>query len=468
MRLTIGVWAVFFLNVLGWSAEKPNIVFFLADDLGWTGLNCFGSDFYETPNLDALADRGVKLTQAYSACTVCSPTRGALMTGYSPARSNLTDFIAGQNRKYAKMKIPDWNKGLKKDYITIAEALKAGGYRTGQIGKWHLDYPDEALGPKAHGFDVAYDKPPGTKGYYIKNAKPGEASYVTDDLANQAVQFIESEEDKEKPFFLYFAFHVPHTPIQGREDLVNQFKEKVDQEKVHHNPIYAAMVKSMDMAVGKVLDSLKKMGMSEKTIVIFTSDNGGLTQRNGKHDGFTENKPLRRGKGSAYEGGVRVPGIVFWPGVTPAGKVCHTPVTTVDFYPTLLSASGVKGDSVHNANLDGMDLTSVLRQPGERMSRDLYWHYPHYHAGGDWPYSSIRSGSYRLVESLEDGHLELYDLSGDVSEAKDLSKQMPEKVKDLKSKLDRWRESVSAQMPTQNPDYDPARERDVVKTKRKK
>ena len=295
------------------TAEQPNVVFFLADDLGWTGLGCFGSDLYETPNLDALAASGMKFTNAYAACTVCSPTRASVMTGMYPARLRLTDFIAGQNRPCAKLRIPDWTKQLEPRHVTIAEALKAAGYKTGHIGKWHLNGRGADAGdtdPTDQGFDFSVSRPPGTKGYFLKKGRRSKAgtNYLTDWLTDRACEFI--DEAKAQPFFLYFAYNVPHTPIQGREDLVEYFQGKVDPHAIHNNPTYAAMVASLDQSVGRVLEQLEQHGLADNTLVIFTSDNGGLTQRYGKHDGFTENLPLRRGKGSAYEGGVRVPTII--------------------------------------------------------------------------------------------------------------------------------------------------------------
>jgi arylsulfatase A len=280
--------------------DHPNIVFLLADDLGWTGLNCFGSDLYETPNLDRLVVDGMKFTHAYAACTVCSPTRASVMTGMYPARLHCTDFIAGQNRPFAKLRIPDWTKQLESRHVTMAEALKKSGYRTAHIGKWHLSGKgSEARGTDAQsqGFDISISRPRGTRGYYLKKetqSKQG-TNYLTDWLTDKACDFI-NDESQTRPFFLYFAYNVPHTPIQGREDLVEYFADKVDKNATHKNPIYAAMVKSLDESVGRVLDAIEKRGLTEETVIIFTSDNGGLTQRNGKHDGFTENLPLRRGK----------------------------------------------------------------------------------------------------------------------------------------------------------------------------
>lgn len=449
------------------KAERPNIVLLLADDLGWTGLGCFGSDFYETPHLDKLAKRGVKFTDAYAACTVCSPTRASVMTGMYPARLRLTDFIAGQDRPYAKMQIPDWTKRLDTRHTTIAEALKAVGYRTAHVGKWHLSArggADKVTQPTDHGFDVSYAKPAGTKGYFLKRGTTSKSgsNYLTDILTDKACQFI--DKSKSDPFFLYFAYHVPHTPIHGRKDLVEYFEKKVDRSATHKNPTYAAMVASMDQSVGRILEQLKKNNLTEKTVIIFTSDNGGLTQRYGKHDGFTENLPLRRGKGSAYEGGVRVPAIMRWPGVTKAGQVCAEPIMTTDYFPTILEMAAAQRKS--NATIDGRSIVPLLKDVNARLDRNLYWHYPHYHAGGDGPYTAVRSGNYRLIEFHEDKSIRLYDLATDIGEQTDLSNRKPNKAAQLRSDLHRWRNSIQAQMPTKNPNHDPKRATQVKKKSR--
>ncbi|MGK0238156.1 MAG: arylsulfatase A [Candidatus Pelagisphaera sp.] len=469
MRLTTLLLLLLAFATSAFSAnERPNIILFLADDLGWTGLSSFGSDFYETPNLDRLASKGVKFTNAYAACTVCSPTRASIMTGMYPARLRLTDFIAGQNRPFAKTTIPDWTKGLDKNYTTIAEALKGGGYRTIHVGKWHLDFPNQPnQGATAHGFDVSHDKPKGTRGYFIKDKTVQDlglkTNYTTDYLTDKAIE--EIDRSKENPFFLYFAYNVPHTPIQGRDDLVAYFEKKVDPNATHNNPTYAAMVKSLDLSIGRVLDHLDANGLSENTLIVFTSDNGGLTQRNGKHDEFTENLPLRRGKGSAYEGGVRVPAIAYWPGITQPGTVSKTPVITTDYYPTFLAAAGVKGVQSHNAAIDGKNLIPIFKNSARSIDRNLFWHFPHYHAGGDGPYSSIRSGDWRLVEFHEDGKLELYRIGNDLGESSNLAANHPEKRAQLQAELHKWRRSLSAQMPTPNPNHDPAKASEVAKSR---
>lgn len=446
---------------------RPNIVFLLADDLGWTGLRCFGSDFYETPYLDAFAKQGMKFTNAYSACTVCSPTRASVMTGMYPARLRLTDFIAGQNRPFAKLRIPEWTKRLESHHVTIAEALQSSGYRTAHVGKWHLETrsPDKTPGtqPTEQGFDVSYPKPAGGKGYFLKagtTARSG-SNYSTDWLTDRACDFIESSDGE--PFFLYFAYNVPHTPIQGRQDLVEYFEKKVDKDNVHINPVFAAMVASLDQSVGRILAQLKKNGLDDNTVVIFTSDNGGLTQRYGKPDGFTENIPLRRGKGSAYEGGVRVPTIVHVPGLTAPGSICETPIMTIDYYPTIIELANSAGDPTHNADVDGVSIIPLLKAPNSKLDRELYWHYPHYHAGGDGPYSAVRDGDWRLIEFHEDKRLELYDLAHDLGESTNLAIARPNIANNLHQKLLEWRRSIDAQMPSPNPNHDASKETVVAR-----
>lgn len=451
-------------SAFGADSRRPNVVYLLADDLGWTGLSCFGSDLYETPNLDRLAADGMRFTAAYAACTVCSPTRASIMTGMYPARLHLTDFIAGQNRPFARMSIPDWTKRLDGATVTIADALRAEGYATAQVGKWHLSGRGAEEGqPTDHGFDSQVDAPPGTRGYFLSPAAQREAgldsNFLTDYLTEQAVQAIDRM--KSGPFLLYMAYHVPHTPIEGRPDLVARFQSRLKPGLTHNNPTYAAMVASLDLSVGRILATLEDRGLADNTLVIFTSDNGGLTQRYGQHDGYTENLPLRRGKGSAYEGGVRVPRIMKWPGVTPPGSVCQEPVMTIDDYPTILAVTGVAGDAQHNARVDGKSLLPLLQDPAARFDRNLFWHYPHYHAGGDWPYSAVRSGPWRLIESLEDGHLELYNLANDPSETQNVKGQQGDRTAVMQRSLHEWRQKVGAQMPTQNAHFDPNRATEV-------
>jgi len=462
--------ALVMASVTAHAADRsPNIVILLADDLGWTGVGCFGSDLHETPNIDRLAAEGMTFSDAYSACTVCSPTRASIMTGKYPARLHLTDFIAGQNRPFEKLTIPEWTKYMKLDEVTVAEALKAAGYATAHVGKWHLEPRQPPAGhevdqfkPTEHGFDISIGKPKGTRGYFLPKdfecADGSRGGYLTDYLTDEAVAAIKRLKDR--PFCLYLAYFTPHTPIQGKKELVEQYTRKLERkpDARHRNPTYAAMIQNLDESIGRVAATLEELGLSKDTLVIFTSDNGGLTQRYGKIDGIADNYPLRRGKGSAYEGGVRVPMIARWPGVIRPGSRCAEPVMTTDLYPTSLDVAGASGNARHNAEVDGLSLVKLFHNPRAKLDRDaLYWHYPHYHAGGDAPYSAIRCGDWRLIEFHDDMPPGLYNLGSDIGERKNLSAAHPEKLRELHTKLHAWREAVGAQMPTGNPDFDPAR-----------
>ena len=439
------------------SAPKrpPNVIIVLIDDMGMTDLSCYGSKFYESPNIDQLAKDGVRFTHGYSACTVCSPTRAALLTGKYPARLHITDWIAGHERPKAKLKIPDWQKFLPFEEITLAEQLKSAGYATASIGKWHLTpglkVGDEAYYPDKHGFDIniggyARGQPPSYfSPYKIPTLTDGPVGeYLTDREANEAVKFIET--NKDKPFFLYLPHYAVHQPIAGKPEVVAKFKAKDTTDLKQKNATYAALVSSVDDAMGTIRAALKRLKIDEQTIIIFTSDNGGLI-------GTTDNSPLRAGKGSAYEGGVRVPLIMFWPGVTKAGTLEPTPAISIDIYPTVLEMTGIKP---LQSLIDGNSLASLLKS-GAKPDRDtIFWHYPHYHPGGATPYSAIRSGDYRLVHFYEDGHDEMYNVATDVSETKDLAVTEPDRAKALRTRLDAWLKSVDAQLPTTNPAYDPA------------
>lgn len=432
------------------AAEKPNFVFFIVDDMGWSDLGCTGSPLYETPNIDRIAAEGMKFTQAYSACTVCSPSRAAFLTGKYPARLRVTDWIAGHKRPHAKLRPPNWTMHLPLEETTLAEALKNAGYATASIGKWHLG--GEEYHPQKHGFDVNVGgdhrgQPPSYFApYKIATLPEGEkGEYLTDRAAREVVRFI--ERSREKPFFAYVPWHAVHNPIQAKPDLIEKYRQKAKPGDRHNKPAYAAMIESLDQAVGAVLAKLDELKLAERTVVVFTSDNGGLVSN-------TSNAPLRAGKGSAYEGGVRVPGLVRWPGVVKAGSVCETPIVTPDWYPTFLEAAGLKPGAV-----DGESLLPLLTQSGPLKRDAIFWHYPHYHPGGATPYGAIRWGDWRLVEFYEDNRVELYDLKSDVGEKEDLASRMPGKAAELRKRLDEWRRSVGAQMPSPNPDHDPAKDR---------
>ena len=461
LRRFFCLWMILGAGLLS-AAERANprlnVIVLLADDMGWNGPSSFGSDLHRTPNLDQLAQRGMKFTNAYAACTVCSPTRAAMMTGKYPARLHLTDWIAGQNRPWEILSIPDWNKRLELSETTIAEALKKRGYRTAHVGKWHLG--SEGHMPENQGFDINVGGtlsggPSG--GYFLPNkmklpaAKPGE--FLTDHLTTQALKVIDDWQDE--PFFLHFAYYTVHTPIQGKPDLVRQYQARVRPGATHTNATYAAMFHSLDESVGRIVKKLNELKIADRTVILFTSDNGGLTQRLGKKTNITDNAPLRRGKGSAYEGGVRVPMIVHWPGVTKAGSRCDAPVMTIDFFPTIMQITATDPKHESQNKVDGKSFVPLLQGEPD-ISRDaLFWHYPHYHAGGDHPYGAIRNGNWKLIEFYHDQSLELYNLDNDIGEAKNLANKEPERAQKLLTQLKTWRRSVAAQMPTRNPKYDP-------------
>jgi arylsulfatase A-like enzyme len=456
---------VLVISVSGFSpeltaAERPwNVVFFLVDDLGWTDLACYGSDYYQTPHIDRLVSEGTRFTQNYSACNACSPTRGALMTGMYPARTHLTDWIPGWAKQYRDfpLKPPVWQQHLAQKYTTLPEALHQAGYNTLHVGKWHLGGPGNL--PEDHGFDVnisgtnrglprSYHFPYG--GDALKwdsrlTKTQREGRYLTDRLTDEAVTLIRDQQDQ--PFFLYFAFYSVHAPIQGRPDLVQEFKQRPKGEH-HKNPEYAAMVHSVDDAVGRVRAQLEQSGIADRTLIVFTSDNGGVCRRT------SSNLPLRGEKGQHWEGGTRVPAIVLWPGVTQPGTVCKEPTITMDFYPTILEITGVQGDTAHNRSVDGVSLVPLLKDPQASLHREaLYWHYPHYNVFIGIPYSAIRVGDYKLIHYYEDGHNELYNLAQDLSETRDLATSQPELTARLEQQLQAHLKQVGAQLPVANPDY---------------
>ena len=421
--------------------KKPNIVFILIDDMGWPDVACYGSKFHETPNIDRLADQGMKFTDAYAACPVCSPTRASIMAGQYPARVGITDFIPGHWRPYEKLVVPENRLQLPLESVTIGEALKEQGYATCYIGKWHLGA--KGYSPDKQGFDKVV--------LGVKNQNDKQVSGFTD----EAIKFI--EEKKQEPFFLYLSHHSVHIKLEAPEELVDKYKKKPKPPTGVNNPVYAAMVEHLDTHTGRILKKLDDLGLAERTIVIFFSDNGGLRQAYGGYGGAKQivstNAPLRDEKGTVYEGGIREPLIVRWPGVVKPGTECSVPVTSVDFYPTFLEIVGAKGSP--NQPLDGESILPLLKQTDTLKRNAIYWHYPHYHHSR--PAGAIREGNYKLIEFYEDGGLELYDLANDIGEKKNLATEMPQKAAQLQQKLAMWRMSVKAKMPTRNPDYDPAR-----------
>ncbi|MCI0745470.1 MAG: sulfatase [Verrucomicrobia subdivision 3 bacterium] len=432
-------------------SSDPNVVLILADDLGWTDLSCYGSNFYETPHIDRLARDGLKFTQAYSACTVCSPTRAAILTGKYPARLRVTDWIPGLPPENPKLLVPPWTKYLPLEEITIARVLRSAGYVSASLGKWHLG--GEEYYPDKHGFDfnVAGSAAPAPPNYFapykiatLPDGPPGE--YLTDRMGEEAARFI--EQHREKPFFLYMPLFAVHTPIRGKEALVKKYRAKRRAGQRQTNAVYAAMIESMDDSVGLIRGKLDELNLSDRTIVVFASDNGGRVPT-------TSNHPLRVGKGSCYEGGVRVPLIVYWPGVTKAGTVCDVPVISMDLYPTILEMTG-QADAARKG-MDGVSLVPLLRNAGALKREALFWHYPHYQhyqLGGTTPYGAIRANDYKLIEFFDDMRVELYNLREDIGEQRNLAAGMPAKVEELRTRLHAWRKDVGAQMPSRNSNYD--------------
>jgi len=438
--------------------KRLNFVFILADDLGWLDVVCYANnedkavnrDVYETPNIDRLAARGMMFTDAYAACPVCSPTRASIMTGKYPARLGLTEWIPGK-RSSPREKIiaPKYLHKLPLAEVTLPEALKQAGYRTGHVGKWHLGGRGNL--PQDQGFDVnvagtAAGSPAG--GYFLPNrmklpgAKKGD--YLTDRLTEEGLKFIEASSGQAKPFFLYQSYHSVHTPIQAKKVHVEKYRAKLARLKKRANPTYAGMVQSLDEGVGRIMKKLDDLGIADRTVVFFMSDNGGLS-------GVTNNAPLRAGKGHVYEGGIREPMIVFAPGITKPATRCATPVSSVDFYPTIVELAGAKGDPKHKP--DGVSLVPLLKGAAALGRKAIYWHYPHYSPQGGRPAGAVRSGKFKLMELYEDNHIELYDLTDDIGERNNLARKMPEKAAELHKMLRGWLKAVGARMPRPNPNY---------------
>ena len=436
------------------AATHTNIVLILADDFGWTDLACYGSKLYESPNIDRLAREGVRFTQAYSACTVCSPSRAAILTGKYPARLHITDWIPGLPPQNPKLTEVDWTKYLPLNEVTIGAALHPAGYATASIGKWHLG--DAPYWPDKHGFDIniAGTEAPNPKTYFapynIATLPEGpDGEYLTDRLGNEAVRFI--EQHKDQPFFLYLPHFAVHLPVQGKRPLARKYHAKLNPGLMQTNAMYAAMIESMDDTVGQIRHALDQLKLADHTIIFFASDNGGRVPT-------TSNLPLRVGKGSCYEGGTRVPLIAYWPGVTKAGTECDTPVVGMDLFPTILELAGVKEPA--GTGTDGVSLVPLLQGTGQLKREALFWHYPHYQLyqlGGATPYGAIHAGDYKLIEFYEDMRVELYNLREDIGEQHDLAAKMPDKVKELRARLHAWRTEVAAQMPGPNPKYDPTK-----------
>ena len=522
--LTLGIVLLFGCaeNTTG-KRDKLNVVFFLVDDLGWSDVGCYGSNFYETIHIDRFAEEGVRFTNAYAACHVCSPSRASIMTGKYPATLHLTDWLPGRrDAPFQKLLNADINLHLPYEEITIAEALREHGYNTAIIGKWHLGM--DPSGPMEHGFDMHIPEgwnpccPPGS-GYHapwdLEGLENVEGDYLTDRLTDEALVYI--EENRDRPFFLYFSHFAVHDPIEGRQDLVKRYEEKLrniqpqlgtsfilegkpdddhpftreDLDSLIKDPDYnehkilpgrtvkikqfqdnvqfAGMVESVDESLGRVLSKLEELKLEENTIVILFSDNGGMSAANfwdpakvipeDKLDMAysTSNLPLRGAKGWLYEGGIREPMIVKWPDKGNKGTVCDVPVISNDFFPTILDMLGLP--IPQEVNLDGVSIVPLLLGEDKLDRKAIFWHFPHYsNHGMQSPGGAIRCGDYKLLEYYENNTVQLFNLKTDIGEQHDLSGSEPEKVNELRSMLHKWREDVNAQMMPPNPEYLPVKQ----------
>ena len=452
--------AVFCLFLLAFttvaSAGKPNIIVIMADDLGWKDLHCYGTEGLETPSLDRLATEGMRFTDAYAAAPVCSPTRAAMMTGQSPARLQLTNHAPGNIDGFS-LEGSDLHeaasiRNLPLKYVTIAERLSEAGYVTAHIGKWHLSHVNDRnlgiteleLRPEKQGFDIniggcSRGGPPSYFApYRIPALADGEdGEYLPQRLANEAIQFI--RENRDRPFFLNWWLYSVHYPMQAREALIEKYRGRKDQGI--KDPIYAAMIEAMDTEIGRFLAAVDEAGLRETTLVIFKSDNGGY---NG------DNRPLRGFKGMLYEGGIRIPWIVRWPGNVEPGTTCHTPLISTDCYPTLLEVAGLSPTPNHP--LDGQSLLPLLKQSTVFERDFICFHYPNYafHKRNRLG-SAIREGDHKLIKRYDDRSLELYNLSSDIGERRNLAKTSPEIVSRLERNLNAWLQDTDAQMPVRRP-----------------
>jgi arylsulfatase A len=440
------------------SREKPNIVFILTDDLGWTDLGCYGNPYNETPIIDSLAAKGIRFTQSYAACPVSSPSRAALLTGKYPARLQITNFLVGNKTDPQSPVLPaKWKPYLEARETTLAELLKSHGYITGLVGKWHLGGHD-SIAPWGQGFD--YTRMIGKNGLdyynysiyedsYQKQFIDSGKNYLTDKLTDYGVEFIEKY--KNKQFFLYLAYSAPHVYSVPRGDKLKKYFNKYEKFAGKYNPNYAAMIESIDDGVGAIINTLKKEGILDNTLIIFTSDNGGLgLPELGPTP--THLDPLKKWKGHIYEGGLRVPTILYWSNHIPSGQVCNKYFTNIDYLPTFSEMLEIKDLP---ANLDGKSFYPLIKNPADSTFNrgPIFWHYPHFSNQLGRPAGAVRSGDYKLVENYETHTLELYNLKTDEGETIDLSEKLKDKTHELYNLLKTWRTSVNAQMPVPNPAY---------------
>ncbi|MEZ6055523.1 MAG: sulfatase [Planctomycetaceae bacterium] len=435
---------------------SPNIVVILADDLGWADAGCYGNTFNETPHIDRLAREGMRFTQFYAG-PVCSPTRANLQSGQDQARFGITQHIPGHRRPFAKLIDPAVPSQLPLEVKTIAERLGDAGYATGYFGKWHLG--GKGFGPADQGWQTAME----LNGNVQSPAKTGEKAprRTAEYLAQQACDFIRSHKDH--PFLLQVSHAAVHIPLSTTPELLAKYDGKPPAAGYPSLPAYAGLLEELDQSVGRIVQAIDEAGLSEKTLILFVSDNGGLEhEQSGRV--VTSNRPLRGEKGTLYEGGIRVPAIARWPGQIPAGSLCNQPAITTDIYPTALELASIKPP--RDQPCDGLSLASLLRDPAHELKRPaLFWHLPHYHHAT--PAGAIRHGDWKLIESFEDESLELYHLGHDPSEQRNLAAEEPERAQTLLTSLRHWRMTVAARMPQPNPNFDPTRATELGKGRQK-
>jgi uncharacterized sulfatase len=425
---------------------KPNIVFLLIDDMGWPDVGCYGHKFHETPTIDRLCAQGMKFTDFYAATPVCSSTRSTIQSGQYSSRTGITDFIPGHWRPFERLVVPPIENELPRNLTTPGDMLRAAGYATGYFGKWHLG-PENTNGPAQRGYDVTA-RTLGPKFQAWRERREGGPKRI-DLLTDQTIWFI--EQNKDRPFFVTLSHHAVHIPLEATAEAIEKYTDKPKPAEGVNHPIYAAMIEDLDRSIDRILSRLEELDLSDDTIIVFTSDNGGLRQiytRVGEI--VSTNAPLRDEKGTLYEGGIRVPMIVRWPGVTEPGSVCDEPATTADLLPTFCQMASA---DLPDQPIDGASLVPLLADANADLGRDaIYFHYPHYHHSR--PAGAIRAGQWKLIEFFDGAPLELYDLKGDIGESVNLAPQMPDRAQRLQQALASWRERTGARMPTSNPKYD--------------
>ncbi len=427
------------------TARKPNIVFLLIDDMGWPDVACYGHRFHETPVIDRLARQGMRFTDFYAATPVCSSTRSTIQTGQYSARTGITDFIPGHYRPFEKLVVPPIEHELREGIQSPGDVLASVGYTTAYFGKWHLGPEPEKLGYQVTERQLPKDF---RKSRATKDRGPKSIDFLTD----ATLWFI--EQNKDRPFFVTLSHHAVHIPIEARAETTAKYDEKLKPAEGVNHPVYAAMVEDLDTSIGRILGKLEQLGLTGDTVIVFTSDNGGIRMMfTGIGEVISTNAPLRDEKGTLYEGGIRVPLIVRWPGVVSPDTVCDEPATTADLLSTFCDIASAR---LPDQPIDGMSLLPLLKDPTATLSRDaIYFHYPHYHHSR--PAGAIRARQWKLIEFFDDHTLELYNLEDDISEANNLAASRPELIKDLQQKLATWRDRVGARMPAKNPNYDPKR-----------